>query len=266
MVRGRWRGRRPGPGPAPGPRARDDGPGPHRRPSTGEDRVVHAGQHPDVLRQVGARGDRRVADHVHLPRLHRCGRRRATRCNASPNGREAVCCSSHHADSANSRSADAGGAAHDADPGHAHADPGAAGGTLVRRLRGALRARDVARAAGMFAATSFWRDLVSFTWNITTVENPAGVAELLERDPRPHRPDGLRRRGAARRGRRRHHRLVHLRDRRRSGARPRAAGRGGRRAQGVDVPDDALRAEGIRGAARAGPADGGRARRRTRSA
>ena len=43
----------------------------------------------------------------------------------------------------------------------------------------ALRARDVARAAGMFAATSFWRDLVSFSWNITTVENPDGVAELL---------------------------------------------------------------------------------------
>jgi putative flavoprotein involved in K+ transport len=43
----------------------------------------------------------------------------------------------------------------------------------------ALRARDVPRAAGMFAATSFWRDLVSFSWNITTVENPEGVAELL---------------------------------------------------------------------------------------
>ena len=43
----------------------------------------------------------------------------------------------------------------------------------------ALRSRDVARAAGMFAATSFWRDLISFTWNITTVENPAGVADLL---------------------------------------------------------------------------------------
>jgi putative flavoprotein involved in K+ transport len=42
-----------------------------------------------------------------------------------------------------------------------------------------LRARDVARAANMFAATSFWRDLVSFSWNITTVENPDGVAELL---------------------------------------------------------------------------------------
>ncbi|WP_448639140.1 flavin-containing monooxygenase [Geodermatophilus sp. URMC 63] len=43
----------------------------------------------------------------------------------------------------------------------------------------ALRARDVARAAGMFARTSFWRDLVAFTWNITTVEDPAGVTDLL---------------------------------------------------------------------------------------
>jgi putative flavoprotein involved in K+ transport len=43
----------------------------------------------------------------------------------------------------------------------------------------ALRARDVARAAGMFAATSFWRDLVAFSWNITTVENPDGVTDLL---------------------------------------------------------------------------------------
>ena len=43
----------------------------------------------------------------------------------------------------------------------------------------ALRARDVPRAAGMFAAASFWRDLISFSWNITTVENPDGVAELL---------------------------------------------------------------------------------------
>jgi putative flavoprotein involved in K+ transport len=43
----------------------------------------------------------------------------------------------------------------------------------------ALRARDVPRAAAMFAATSFWRDLISFSWNITTVENPDGVADLL---------------------------------------------------------------------------------------
>ncbi|MGY1654083.1 NAD(P)-binding domain-containing protein [Geodermatophilus sp. SYSU D01119] len=46
-------------------------------------------------------------------------------------------------------------------------------------LEDALRARDVDRAAGLFAATSFWRDLVAFTWNITTVEDRAGVADLL---------------------------------------------------------------------------------------
>ena len=58
--------------------------------------------------------------------------------------------------------------------------------TPVQRVEGwlsgfeeALRARDVARAAGMFAATSFWRDLIAFSWNLTTVENPAGVADLL---------------------------------------------------------------------------------------
>ena len=43
----------------------------------------------------------------------------------------------------------------------------------------ALTARDVERAASMFAASSFWRDLVAFTWNLKTVEDPAGVADLL---------------------------------------------------------------------------------------
>ena len=51
--------------------------------------------------------------------------------------------------------------------------------TWLDRLEDALRSRDVARAAGLFAATSFWRDLVAFSWNITTVENPAGVTDLL---------------------------------------------------------------------------------------
>ena len=43
----------------------------------------------------------------------------------------------------------------------------------------ALQARDVERAAAMFASTSFWRDLVAFSWNLTTVEDPAGVGDLL---------------------------------------------------------------------------------------
>jgi putative flavoprotein involved in K+ transport len=43
----------------------------------------------------------------------------------------------------------------------------------------ALRDRDVERASGLFASTSFWRDLIAFSWNLTTVENPTGVADLL---------------------------------------------------------------------------------------
>jgi putative flavoprotein involved in K+ transport len=43
----------------------------------------------------------------------------------------------------------------------------------------ALAARHVDRAADMFGEQSFWRDLIAFTWNIVTVEGPAGVAHLL---------------------------------------------------------------------------------------
>ncbi len=43
----------------------------------------------------------------------------------------------------------------------------------------ALRARDVERAAAMFAPESFWRDLIAFSWNLVTVEGPDGVRDLL---------------------------------------------------------------------------------------
>jgi putative flavoprotein involved in K+ transport len=49
----------------------------------------------------------------------------------------------------------------------------------LSEFESALNARDVKRAAGLFAAASYWRDLISFSWNITTVENPDGVADLL---------------------------------------------------------------------------------------
>ena len=49
----------------------------------------------------------------------------------------------------------------------------------LSEFESALKARDVKRAAGLFAAASYWRDLISFSWNITTVENPDGVADLL---------------------------------------------------------------------------------------
>lgn len=52
--------------------------------------------------------------------------------------------------------------------------------TWLHGFEDALRARDVERAASMFATDSFWRDLVSFTWNITTVEGRDGVVDMLE--------------------------------------------------------------------------------------
>ena len=43
----------------------------------------------------------------------------------------------------------------------------------------ALTSRDIDAAAAMFADDGYWRDIVSFTWNITTVEGPSGVTDLL---------------------------------------------------------------------------------------
>ncbi|MGO1318665.1 MAG: flavin-containing monooxygenase [Galactobacter sp.] len=48
------------------------------------------------------------------------------------------------------------------------------------RFESALSARDLDAASACFQAESFWRDLVAFTWNLTTVENPDGVADLLK--------------------------------------------------------------------------------------
>ena len=43
----------------------------------------------------------------------------------------------------------------------------------------ALASGDPEAAGALFGAESFWRDLVAFTWNITTVEGPDGVADML---------------------------------------------------------------------------------------
>ncbi|MFD1344364.1 NAD(P)/FAD-dependent oxidoreductase [Litorisediminicola beolgyonensis] len=43
----------------------------------------------------------------------------------------------------------------------------------------ALEAGDIDRAASMFLDDSYWRDLVTFTWNLKTVEGPEGAADML---------------------------------------------------------------------------------------
>jgi putative flavoprotein involved in K+ transport len=49
----------------------------------------------------------------------------------------------------------------------------------LARFEAALVARDAQAAAGLFGVDSYWRDLVSFTWNIKTVEGRDGVADML---------------------------------------------------------------------------------------
>ncbi len=58
-------------------------------------------------------------------------------------------------------------------------DPQARVDGWLRTFQDALTTRDIDAAAELFAPTCFWRDLISFSWNITTVEGRAGVADLL---------------------------------------------------------------------------------------
>jgi len=64
--------------------------------------------------------------------------------------------------------------------------------TWFAAFEDALAARDIERATGLFAATSFWRDLVAFSWNVTTVEDPPGVADLLRSTLERTDPSGFR--------------------------------------------------------------------------
>jgi len=55
----------------------------------------------------------------------------------------------------------------------------------------ALAAEDVDAAAELFVEDCFWRDLVAFTWNITTVEGRAGVRDMLGQTLHRVRPSGF---------------------------------------------------------------------------
>jgi putative flavoprotein involved in K+ transport len=53
----------------------------------------------------------------------------------------------------------------------------------------ALRAQDLEAAMALFDADCYWRDLVSFTWNIGTQEGPAAIRAMLQArlaDVQPH--------------------------------------------------------------------------------
>src|SRR6476646_10586383 len=50
---------------------------------------------------------------------------------------------------------------------------------FLDKFEAALSAGDLDDAVGMFAPECYWRDLVSFTWNIKTVEGGDQVREML---------------------------------------------------------------------------------------
>ncbi|WP_137873739.1 NAD(P)/FAD-dependent oxidoreductase [Rhodococcus sp. Q] len=62
----------------------------------------------------------------------------------------------------------------------------------LTEFEAALATRDVDVAAGMFAVDGFWRDLVSFTWNLKTVEGRDGVADMLRERLDDTDPSGFR--------------------------------------------------------------------------
>src|SRR5258708_40109048 len=51
---------------------------------------------------------------------------------------------------------------------------------LLHTLDQALSAGDVERATGLFQTDCYWRDLVTFTWNIKTMEGKDQVRDMLE--------------------------------------------------------------------------------------
>ncbi|MGQ7788121.1 flavin-containing monooxygenase [Nesterenkonia sp. K-15-9-6] len=71
-------------------------------------------------------------------------------------------------------------------------DPSGRAQRWFDQLNAALRARDAETAAGLFETRSFWRDLVSLTWNMATVENPDGVADMLRHAVSTTAPGGFR--------------------------------------------------------------------------
>ena len=70
-------------------------------------------------------------------------------------------------------------------------DPSSVATGWLRAFEAACHAGDVTAAADLFATDSYWRDLISFTWNLKTVEGRDGVADLLTRTVERVDPSGF---------------------------------------------------------------------------
>jgi putative flavoprotein involved in K+ transport len=89
--------------------------------------------------------------------------------------------------------------------------PEARAAHVLSSLGAALERGDIAAATACFQDDCYWRDLVTFTWNIHTSEGKDQIAAMLGAQLAATKPSaGDRRRRDGHRGRRRHHRLDHF--------------------------------------------------------
>jgi putative flavoprotein involved in K+ transport len=70
---------------------------------------------------------------------------------------------------------------------------GAALDAVLARLNAALGNKDIDGVAGLFQTDCYWRDLVTFTWNIRTMEGKDQIRDMLKAQLAPpgHRTGGL---------------------------------------------------------------------------
>src|SRR3546814_17031250 len=68
--------------------------------------------------------------------------------------------------------------------------------TWLAQFGAALTQRDIAAALALFDDDCYWRDLVTFTWNITTAEGKDAVKAMLEATRDHPRPAGWKGDGA----------------------------------------------------------------------
>ncbi|MBY6002336.1 NAD(P)/FAD-dependent oxidoreductase [Salipiger bermudensis] len=62
---------------------------------------------------------------------------------------------------------------------------------MLDSLNAALEAGDAQAASALFATDSYWRDLIAVTWNLKTVEGPAGVQDMLAAQLKHTKPRGF---------------------------------------------------------------------------
>jgi putative flavoprotein involved in K+ transport len=73
----------------------------------------------------------------------------------------------------------------------------------LKKLETALTGKDTDKAVKLFGKDSYWRDLVSLTWNIKTVEGRDAIADMLKKTLASAKPHSFQDRRRSQRGWRR---------------------------------------------------------------